>query len=91
MPEAERKEIIEGFSCVDEVVLTKHGPNDEDVSVCASLEEIRPSIYANGGDRKADNIPEYALCNQLGIEMIFNVGGGKVQSSSELVNKYKNR
>jgi D-beta-D-heptose 7-phosphate kinase/D-beta-D-heptose 1-phosphate adenosyltransferase len=88
MPEEERKEIIEGFSCVDEVILTKHGLNDEDVSICKSLEEIQPDIYANGGDRKADNIPEYGLCNQIGIEMVFNVGGGKIQSSSDLVKKY---
>jgi D-beta-D-heptose 7-phosphate kinase/D-beta-D-heptose 1-phosphate adenosyltransferase len=89
MPEHERKEIIEEFGCVDEVILTKHGVNDEDVSVCKPLKEIMPNIYANGGDRKADNIPEYDLCNKIGIEMVFNVGGGKVQSSSELVEKYK--
>lgn len=89
MPENERKEIIEEFACVDEVILTKHEVNDEDVSVCKPLEEIRPDIYANGGDRKADNIPEYALCQKLSIEMVFNVGGGKIQSSSELVDKYK--
>lgn len=91
MPEEERKEIIEELRCVDEVILTKHGLNDEDVSICKSLEEIQPDIYANGGDRKADNIPEYGLCQEIGIEMVFNVGGGKIQSSSELVNKYKNR
>lgn len=89
MPEAERKEIIEGFECVNEVILTSHEENDEDVSVCRELKQIKPDIYANGGDRKADNIPEYKLCNKLNIEMVFNVGGGKIQSSSELVNKYK--
>jgi len=90
MPEAERKELIEAFRAVDEVVLTKHEENCQDMSVCAALEEIKPDIFANGGDRKEDNIPEYDLCQRLGIIMEFNVGfGGKVQSSSDLVKKAK--
>jgi D-beta-D-heptose 7-phosphate kinase/D-beta-D-heptose 1-phosphate adenosyltransferase len=53
-----------------------------------ALKHIKPDIFANGGDRKADNIPEYTLCQKLGIKMVFNVGhGGKIQSSSELVQK----
>jgi hypothetical protein len=44
-------------------------------------------IFANGGDRKADDIPEYELCEKRGIKMAFNVGGGKTQSSSILLNK----
>jgi len=87
MPQEERKEIIDAFECVDEVLYTYHEPHPKDMSVCAELETIRPDIYANGGDRKAGNIPEYDLCRELGIEMIFNVGGGKIQSSSDLVAK----
>jgi hypothetical protein len=33
------------------------------------------------------DIPEAAVCAELGITMIFNVGGGKVQSSSLIVDK----
>jgi D-beta-D-heptose 7-phosphate kinase/D-beta-D-heptose 1-phosphate adenosyltransferase len=89
MPEDERKEILESIRYVDEVILTKHKENDKDASICRELEEIKPEISANGGDRNADNIPEYALCKRLGIKMVFNVGGGKVQSSSDLVKKTK--
>ena len=86
MPEAERVEVIRALRTVDEVVLTRHIPNDHDTSVCHILEEIRPAIFANGGDRKEDNIPEVDLCQRLSIEMIFNVGeGGKMQSSSWLM------
>ena len=91
MPEAERKEIIEALKPVDRVVITEHQPNDEDVSVCRSLEEIRPDIFANGGDRKPDGypVPEVELCGKLGIKMVYNVGRrGKIQSSSWLVGKY---
>ena len=89
MPEAERAAILAAIRWVDEVVTTKHPQNPEDMSVCAELEALKPDIFANGGDRKADNIPEYNLCQKLGIQMEFNVGGGKVQSSSELVKKVK--
>ena len=44
-------------------------------------------IFANGGDRKSGNIPEYELCKQLDIKMAFNVGGEKTQSSSTLISK----
>jgi D-beta-D-heptose 7-phosphate kinase/D-beta-D-heptose 1-phosphate adenosyltransferase len=88
MSEGERKEIIRALLDVDEVIVTRHEKDDEDVSVCKALEEVRPNIFANGGDRKADNIPEYRLCNKLDIKMVFNIGGGKIQSSSELVSNY---
>ena len=46
-------------------------------------------IFANGGDRKGDNTPEVDLCMKLDIELVWNVGGDKIQSSSELVEKMK--
>lgn len=90
MSQEDRKEIILGFSCVDEVALTNHSQNTTDMSVCEELRLIKPDVFANGGDRKADNIPEYRLCEELGIEMVFNIGGDKIRSSSELVSKGKN-
>ena len=92
MPQAERVEIIKNFAAVDEVRLTDHEEDSDDISVCIELSRIKPHIFANGGDRKDDNIPEYQICHELGIEMAFNVGaGGKVQSSSWLVNKAKKK
>jgi len=89
IPEQERKEIIEAFSCVDKVVLSHHQPNAQDMSICQELETLRPSIFANGGDRLQENVPEVAICNRLGCKMVFNVGeGGKVQSSSWLLGKF---
>jgi D-beta-D-heptose 7-phosphate kinase/D-beta-D-heptose 1-phosphate adenosyltransferase len=86
MPAIERLRIIEALKPVDMVLVTGHKPNDPDKSVCTELRNIRPEIFANGGDRFSDNIPEKKLCEELGIEMVFNVGGEKVQSSSALVN-----
>jgi len=92
MPEQERKEIIESLRPVDRVVLTGHAEDPSDMSVCAELRAIRPAIFANGGDRKLDNIPEVAVCNEIDCEMIFNIGdGGKIQSSSWLLEGYLKR
>lgn len=89
MNEQDRKEIIEAFDCVDEVVITKHNVDDPDRSVCKSLAEVMPDIFANGGDRFADDIPEFIFCNDNNIKMEFNVGhGGKVRSSSDLLADY---
>lgn len=85
MHEEQRAEILSAIAGVDRVVLTSHEPDCEDMSVCDALREIRPHVFANGGDRFADNIPEAVLCRELGIETAFNLGhGGKVQSSSWL-------
>ena len=99
MPDNERKEIIEAFTCVDKVIITKHPKNPQgpkEMSVSKELQKIRPHIFANGGDRNEEDAknPNSSLyydietCRRLGIEMVFNIGhGGKVQSSSWLVEK----
>lgn len=89
MAEAERIEIIKAVKYVDEVFLSI----DKDRSVCESLKAIAQThsdsalFFANGGDRHAGNIPEAKICEEFGIKMIDGVGGGKVQSSSWLLNK----
>lgn len=51
-----------------------------------SLEYIA-GYFANGGDRTKKNVPEQAICDELGVEMLWGVGGEtKPQSSSWLVN-----
>ncbi|MBI2108789.1 MAG: adenylyltransferase/cytidyltransferase family protein [Parcubacteria group bacterium] len=85
MNQNERAELIAGFSCVDEVFILESDRND----VVEAIEKFRPHIFANGGDRKEEkDIPEADICKKLGVEMIFNVGGGKIRSSSELLKNY---
>ena len=100
IPEKERKEIIGALKYVDRVISTKHCPHPKNMSVCAELKRLRPNIFANGGDRnkkdasnKSSSLsPEQALCQKLGIKMVFNVGkGGKIQSSSWLVKNLLDR
>jgi|TARA_R110002110_G_scaffold83975_10_gene218039 cytidyltransferase-like protein len=86
MPFDERAEILMSIEGVTEV----YQAYDDDNTVCVSLRKIRPDAFANGGDRKSDNTPEMDVCEELGIEMFWNVGGGKIQSSSTLVRRSKN-
>lgn len=88
MPEKERKEVLEALREVDRVVLTGHPEKPSDMSVSAELRKIKPDIFANGGDRTKDNIPEVAVCQEIDCKLVFNIGkGGKVQSSSWLIEK----
>jgi len=82
MPLAERMEIVRAMKYVNMVIEAI----DCDQTVCESLRFVNPHVFANGGDRKGTSgIPEAAVCQELSISMEFNVGGGKVQSSSTLV------
>lgn len=90
MSQAERRQILLAIQGVDRVVISSHRANDADRSVIRDLAKIRPQIFARGGDTSptAPNGPqEIALCERLGIRMVFGIGGrGKLQSSSSLVN-----
>lgn len=79
----ERKEILMSIKGVIDVVSV----NDEDGTVCSALMEYKPTFFANGGDRNDKNTPEKLVCEELGIQMLWNIGGQKIQSSSELVEK----
>lgn len=88
MPEDERARIIMSIRGVDGVMLTKHKINDEDKSVSRELEVLKPNIFAKGGDRSINNIPEEErrVCKEFNIKIINGVGGEKIQSSSWLLN-----
>ncbi len=93
MPQAERREILSHFYYINEMIFSFHEEGSSDASICRELRDAHKQslnkfsriILANGGDRQLDNIPEKGVCEELGIEMVFNVGGEKIQSSSKLV------
>jgi cytidyltransferase-like protein len=76
-----RAEVLRAIAGVNMVVPV----DDSDGTVCEALKRIKPTYFANGGDRTIDSTPEIHLCRELGIKMLFNVGGEKISSSSELV------
>ena len=82
MPFRERKYLLQHIKSVYEV----YAVDDSDGTVCEALKRIKPDIFGNGGDRTSENTPESELCNELGIDMVWNLGGKKIQSSSGLIN-----
>jgi len=97
MPQEERIEIIEAIKYVEFAMATFHDEACEDMSVANELAFLALAssdwrfIFCNGGDRKEGCLPtaEEKVCQELGIEMRYNVGGEKIQSSSWLVEKAK--
>ncbi len=86
MAERERAEIVAGIRGVDHVVLWDDG--SQFVSGCIDI--LRPIAFTKGGDRTdASNVPEFSLCERIECDVIFNVGGGKIQSSSDLIQRAK--
>ncbi len=82
MNEDERCEIIAGVRGVDHVVLFESSGQTVDLA----LEALRPIVFTKGGDRDShDNIPETDTCERIGCRILTGVGGGKVQSSSWLI------
>ena len=89
MPEQERMEIIAGVAGVDYVV-----PWDDGTQTVVDALRLLPGMLAftKGGDRdSATNVPEFEVCDQQGAKVIFGVGGGKIQSSSDLVRAIRER
>jgi len=87
MPFEEREEILLSINGVTKVVPV----DDSDGTVCCALREHLPEYFANGGDRVQNNTPEMSVCEELGIKMVWNIGGEKIQSSSDLVSRSKKR
>jgi len=84
LPYAERREVLEwGLSKQDK--LFKIVPNlDKDLTSIKSLESYWPDMFVKGGnDWSESNLPEWSICRELGIKVIFGIGGlDKVDSSS---------
>ena len=79
MSQEDRMKIIAALACVDEVFLSI----DKDKTQCESLKYLRPSIFAKGGDRMTDEIPEAKVCSDLGIKIVDGLGK-KIRSSSSM-------
>tara|TARA_R110002110_G_scaffold132503_1_gene314240 strand:+ start:66 stop:545 length:480 start_codon:yes stop_codon:yes gene_type:complete len=86
MEYARRVEIlnaIKGVVLVDSV-------DDTDGTVCNAIKRIKPTYFANGGDRGTSNTPEQSVCEQIGVELLWGIGGEeKLQSSSSLTKAVK--
>ena len=86
----ERAEILESCKFINQVLPFDDWDdtaNDLIKQVCKLYNGYDVNIYfANGGDRKKGNVPELDVCKNLNVVMLWGVGGGKIQSSSWLIN-----
>jgi len=74
---------IKGVVLVDSV-------DDSDGTVCEAIQRLKPTFFANGGDRGKSNTPEQTVCEKLGVKLLWGIGGEeKVDSSSELAQKVR--
>jgi len=83
MPFKDRAEIIWAIKGVTMVIPA----GDEDGTVCSTIRQFKPDFFAKGGDRGPTNTPEAELCGHLGIEVLYGIGGDKIDSSSAIVNR----
>ena len=79
MSQQDRMKIVSSLKCVDEVFLSI----DKDKTQCKSLKFLKPNIFAKGGDRMKEEIPESKVCKELGIKIVDGLGE-KIRSSSDL-------
>ena len=87
----ERKEILLSLSCVDEVISF----NDDNDTACDAIAQViqsSPIIFANGGDRHNENVPEYSLYkDDDNVTFRWGIGGtNKQNSSSWLLDNFNN-
>ncbi|MBI2958365.1 MAG: adenylyltransferase/cytidyltransferase family protein [Chloroflexi bacterium] len=61
---------------------------DKDVTCVDSLRAFKPKMYLKGGGSWTQyNLPEWGVCRELGIEVLFDVGGREKEQSSTLLAK----
>ena len=97
MDEDSRVRIVKALQAVNYAFISV----DEDETVVKSIEQIYKCnqndpfidsfVFMNGGDRVAGNTPEEEYCRDNDIETLYNIGGGKTQSSSTLIERSKVR
>jgi len=89
MPWSERSAIIENLKMVD-IVFSFDDSDGSAIDAIKRVKEVYPDdelIFANGGDRTKDNIPEMIFED---VEFVFGVGGeDKKNSSSWILEEWK--
>ncbi len=87
MPFIERKIIIENLTVVDNVISFSDDEIGSAIDALLRIKKAYPDdeiIFANGGDRNKENIPEMSI---EGITFAFSVGGDTKQNSSSWILK----
>jgi len=91
MKAEERKEILAGLRDVD-YIYTYDSDLEDHEDFSEALRILKPDILALGDKEESCLEPKYIIdiCKELGIEIKYGVGGNIINSSSVLLNNYKN-
>ena len=91
MPFSERETVLRSMRCVDDVIKFDDSDNSAKMAIY-HVRRLYPHdhiIFANGGDRNKQNIPEMDLLD-LNLRFDFGVGGNnKANSSSWILEEWK--
>ncbi len=87
--EADRLRVVEAVRHVDDAMIAV----DQDRAVSESIRVFAEKysdcelVFANGGDRSSGKVvPETGVCEEFGIEMVFDMGGNEKADSSSRIN-----
>jgi D-beta-D-heptose 7-phosphate kinase/D-beta-D-heptose 1-phosphate adenosyltransferase len=76
-------------SCIRGVDFVVPFEIENDQTVCEALRRLRPHVFTKGGDRTDyTNIPEWAVCQEFGIQIVPQVGLDKKWSSSDFLREW---
>ncbi len=82
VPDTERAEMLDGLRCVDYVTLFATR------TPVALIEQVRPLVYAKGGDYQLNDLPEAAIVQAYGgTARVLSLTPGR--SSSRLIEKMR--
>ena len=78
-PLTDRALILNELRTVDIVVVSI----DTSRGISETLKIVKPHIFAKGGDRNLNNLPEEEIqvCREIGCEIVCGVGGGRNEKS----------
>ena len=78
----ERLTVLESIRCVDYVIVFEE-------STCENLlRTLRPDVHAKGTDYTAENVPERAVSDSLGIETVIT-GAPKENATKTMIRKMR--
>jgi glycerol-3-phosphate cytidylyltransferase/D-beta-D-heptose 7-phosphate kinase/D-beta-D-heptose 1-phosphate adenosyltransferase len=86
--EQDRLRLVRALRAVDDAFIAV----DQDRTVSKSIRLAATKypdhrlIFANGGDRQPGFVPELAVCEECGVDMVFGVGGDTKADSSSRIN-----
>ena len=92
LPYYEREQVLLNLKAVDNVInFADH--DDTAIEAILKVKRFYPNaklIFANGGDRNKQNIPEIDMFKGTNVQFVFGVGGSKRNSSSAILEKWTN-